>query len=507
MLRLEGMSKTFPNGTRALRDVSLSVVPGSVHGLVGANGAGKSTLIKILAGSLAPTTGRIVWDDEVVEWRTPADAASAGAATIHQHVPLVPTLTVLDNVLLGEGGVLCRRDEARHRLAALCDEVGYHVDPDRPVAELSVGQRQMVAILQALSQDARLVVMDEPTASLAGHEREVVFAAIRRLRDNGRAVILISHYLDEILALTDHVTVLRDGQVALSAPTAELAEDQLVEAIVGKRLLEAEERSSAALDTAAEVVLDVRELRVGRRDPVSLQVRAGEIVGIAGLLGSGRSSLLRTILGERRATGGSVTVDGRAVRSIAEFMAAGGAFVPEDRKADGLFPEWEVWRTVTLPSLPSFARWRSLLRTGRERGAARQAIDAWRIRTPDEDTPTSSLSGGNAQKVVLAKATLTGPRVLLLDEPMAGIDVGAKADIFDTVRRLADDGCAVVIVSGEFNELLGIAHRIVVFAHGAILGEVPAAQASEHELMAAASGLGTPGTPGTPGKSEEQLAS
>ena len=492
LLRMAGMSKTFPNGTEALRDVSLVVTSGTVHGLVGANGAGKSTLIKILAGSVEPTSGSITWCGQPVEWTSPADAVAAGAVTIHQHVPLVPSLSVLDNVFLGHHGVLRRRAPAIRQLEALFAEVGYSVDPYRLVSDLSIGERQMTAILQALSHDARLVVMDEPTASLAQDERDVVFAAIRRLRDNDRAVIFISHYLDEVLELTDAITVLRDGSVAVSAPTCALDEATLVEAIVGSRLLHAEERSTHSVPETANVSLSVRNLRIPGRPPVSFDVREGEILGIAGLLGSGRTRLLRTIFGERPALSGTVTIGGQRVKTIAEFMRAGGALVPEDRRVDGLLADWEIWRTVSLPVLRRFTRLRVLLDTRLERQAARAAIARWRIRTPDENTPTGSLSGGNAQKVVLAKATVSEPRVLLLDEPMAGIDVGAKTDIFDSVRAMAAKGCAVVVVSSEFTELLGLTHRVLVLAHGSIIADVPASATTEHELVALASGLSGP---------------
>jgi ribose transport system ATP-binding protein len=493
VLVVADVHKIYSSGTHALRGVSLAVRPGSVHGLIGANGAGKSTLIRIMSGVETATSGTLSWQGEPVTWTAPSQALAVGMAAVHQHTPLVTTLSVLDNIFLG------RRDSMRWdvplregELRELCHRMGYAVDPQQTVGELSTGGKQMVAILQALARDAKVVLLDEPTAALSPHERDVLFGAVRRLRDQGTTFVYVSHFLDEILALTDQLTVLRDGRVIVDTPTSGVTKQELVTAIVGQRLARVEHEHSTPDRPAGEPLLVVDGLRSpGRFGPVSLTVHAGEVVGLAGLLGSGRTELLEAIYGADRAAAGAVRVGEHRLRhrSPRAAVRAGLALVPEDRARQGLLREWEVSHNISLPYLSSMSRRRLLPDRGRELGVAEQAIAELGIKTPSARAPVGELSGGNAQKVVFAKWLYGPARVFLLDEPSAGVDVGAKADIIQLIRRLARAGRGVLIASSEFEELLGVCDRILVVRRGQIIAERPAADTDLHELTALAGGL------------------
>lgn len=492
LLHLEGVRQVFPNGTVALRGVDLVVRRGSVHGLVGANGAGKSTLIKMLSGALQVTDGRVRWDSDEVRWSSPAAAIAAGVATIHQHIPLVPTLTVLENVFLHRRGWRRTGSGLHHELDALTTRVGYDVDPAALVSDLPIGERQMVAILQALAGGAALVVMDEPTSSLAAAERDVVFDVIRRLTAEGTTFIYVSHFLDEVLDLTDHITVLRDGRVVADAPTGSFDEERLVRAIVGRELMALEQAPPPeGPQTAAPVLLEARHLSSpsGLHD-VSLAVREGEVVGIAGLLGAGRSELLHALFGADPSARGEVEVAGhRVARSTRAAVEAGVALVPEDRNAQGLVGTLPLSRNTSLPDLDRLSRGTFVLDEPRERRRAQQAISALGIVAAGPGADVTELSGGNAQKVVFAKWMFGDARVFLLDEPTVGVDVGAKVDILRLVTSFAAAGNAVVIVSSEFDELLAVASRVLVLRHGRLVADVKAHRTSEQELVLLASGL------------------
>jgi ribose transport system ATP-binding protein len=493
VLVVADVHKIYSSGTHALRGVSLAVRPGSVHGLIGANGAGKSTLIRIMSGVETATSGTVSWQGEPVSWTTPSQALAAGMAAVQQHTPLVSTLSVLDNIFLGRKDSI-RWDAARRegQLRELCERMDYNIDPHQTIGELSTGGKQMVAILQALARDAKLVLLDEPTAALSPHERDVLFRSIRRLRDQGTTFVFVSHFLDEILDLTDQLTVLRDGQVIADAETSGVSKQDLVTAIVGQRLARVEQQNSTPAGSAGEPLLVVDGLRSpGRFGPVSLTVHAGEVVGLAGLLGSGRTELLEAIYGADRAAAGSVRVGSHRLqhRSPRAAVRAGLALVPEDRARQGLLREWEIWRNVSLPYLSSMSRQRLLPDRRRERRVAEQAIAELGIKTPSADAPVGELSGGNAQKVVFAKWLYGPARVFLLDEPSAGVDVGAKSDIIQLIRRLASAGQGVLIVSSEFEELLGVCHRILVIRRGQIISERSVVDTDLHELTALASGL------------------
>lgn len=482
VLQLEGLTKTFPNGTMALKGVDLSVEPGTVHGLLGANGAGKSTLIKILAGALSPSDGRIGWRGEDRIWNGPAAPRAAGIATIYQHVPLVPTLSAMENILLDRGGLWRADPAAREKTRAVLADMGDPFPLDALVEDLPIGKRQMIAIVAAIAADAQLIIMDEPTASLTGHERDNVYATIRRLKAEGRTVLFISHFIDEIMALTDSVTVLRDGRAVLDARTAELNEKSIADAIAG--------RSVAALHrdgrerAFGDIVLEVRGLSSPALAPTDLIVRAGEIVGLAGLLGSGRSELLHAIFGADRQARGTVRLNGAPVpRRTDEAVMAGLALVPEDRGKQGYVPLLNLADNIALSDDHGLMQ-----APARERTEAEVAIGRLAIKTRDSDALPTELSGGNAQKVVIAKWLKDRTRLLMLDEPTAGIDIGARTDILRLVRQLADDGLPVLLVSSEFEELIAICDRILVMRDGAIVAEVNPATISEADLILAAGG-------------------
>ncbi|KQQ85653.1 sugar ABC transporter ATP-binding protein [Aureimonas sp. Leaf324] len=494
IMKLRGVVKAFPNGTLALRGVDLDIEKGKVHGLLGANGAGKSTLIKILSGAYWATLGEITWRGEQVKWDSPKAANDMGVATVHQHIPLAPTLSILENVFLGKVGWWRRSSSIRTQFDELCQRVGYSLDPDALVENLSIGERQMVSIFQALATGADLIVMDEPTASLASDERELVYETVRRLtRIENKAILFVSHFLDEVIALTDQVTVLRDGMAVLRAETRDLDEGKLAEAIVGKQVIalerEAAQRRPLETDDVAPR-LRLRDLASpGRLHPISLDVAPGEVVGVAGLLGSGRSELLHAIYGSDRFATGTVTLDGvQLARSPRAAVAAGIGLVPEDRMGQGLVPDFEIWRNTTLPALGGVSALNALPISERERRRGWDAIEKLSIKASSPEILVSELSGGNAQKVTIAKWLFSDVKLFLLDEPTAGIDIGAKTDILRLVRELASGGKSVIVVSSEFEELLAVCDRILVMRDGRCIAERNFDETSEHDLLLLAGG-------------------
>jgi ribose transport system ATP-binding protein len=373
----------------------------------------------------------------------------------------------------------------------LCARVGYWLDPDGLVSDLSIGQRQMVAILQALGTGAEMIVMDEPTASLAASEREVVYRIVRHLSSvENKAIVFVSHFLDEVIALTDRVTILRDGQAVVDAKTCDLDESRIAEAIVGRQIVALERATPRPVDAAAPVLLELKNLASPHKlEPVSLSLKAGEVVGVAGLLGSGRSELLHAIFGADPDATGEVLLEGRALaQSTAAAVKAGLALVPEDRMAQGLVPGFEIWRNTTLPALDGVSRGRWLPDRTQEQQRGAEAIRRLSIKANSPDILVTELSGGNAQKVTIAKWLFSDVKVFLLDEPTAGIDIGAKTDILLLVRELAAAGKAVIVVSSEFEEILAVASRILVMRDGRCIAERLGHETSEHELVLLAGG-------------------
>ncbi len=496
IMQLKNVKKVFGTHIIALRDVDLDISRGRVHGLLGANGAGKSTLIKILSGAFPATEGRVIWKGAPVRWNSPKQANDMGVATIHQHIPLVPTLSVIENVFLGNKGVWRINAAMRESFSQLCQRVGYTLNPNALVSDLSIGARQMVAIFQALATGAELIVMDEPTASLAADEREIVYTVVRKLaKVENKAILFVSHFLDEVMALTDEVTVLRDGVAVFRAPTQGLNEGKIAEAIVGKQVSAMEK---ATADRARHVnsgsdstpILVVKNLSSsGQLAPIDLTLARGEVLGVAGLLGSGRSELLHAIFGADRFATGEVRLNGVLLkRSTKAAVDAGLALVPEDRFGQGLVPDFEIWRNVSLPALESVSHFGLFLDNKREVDRGERAIRQLAIKAPNAQSIVTELSGGNAQKVTIAKWLFSDAKVFLLDEPTAGIDIGAKTEILQLVRKLAEDGKSVIIVSSEFEELMAACDRIIVMRDGRQVAEKAAHETSEHELLLLAGG-------------------
>ncbi|WP_433532269.1 sugar ABC transporter ATP-binding protein [Micromonospora sp. CA-263727] len=490
VLALEGVDKSF-GAVAALRDARLELRAGEAHALVGENGAGKSTLVKILAGVHGPDTGRLLLDGEPVTFGSPADARAAGIAVIYQEPTLFPDLSVAENIFMGrQPRKGMRRIDApamRERTNELFARLGVRIDPDRPARGLSIADQQLVEIAKALSFDARVLVMDEPTAALSGVEVERLFAVARSLRDNGAAILFISHRFDEVFALCQRVTVMRDGRWIATDEIRNLTVDGLVRTMVGRDI-------SALFPKVAtepgEVRLAVDGLtRHGYFDDVSFTVRAGEIVALAGLVGAGRSEVARAIFGIDRYDAGQVRVEGRRLRpgDPPAAIDAGLALVPEDRRQQGLVMELSIERNATLPRRWSLSRF-GLLSGGSERRSAAEWARRLQVKAARNTAPVSTLSGGNQQKVVLAKWLSTEPRVLIIDEPTRGIDVGTKSEVHRLLSQLAAEGVAVLMVSSELPEVLGMADRVLVMHEGRLVADLPRDQADEESVMFAATG-------------------
>jgi ABC-type sugar transport system ATPase subunit len=473
VLEARGLVKAFP-GVRALDGVDLVCRAGRVHALVGENGAGKSTLVRILTGNAQPDEGELLLDGEAVRFADPRQALAAGVTAVYQELTVLPAMSIADNVMLGQERTRrARLDRGeQHRLArAALARVGLGaVDVTAPAETLALANQQLVEMARALVRGARLLILDEPTAVLAGEKLQAVFDAVRALAAEGVAVLYISHRLDEVTALADDVTVLRDGRHASSGPANQYDVPRLVREMVGR---DVDTVFPAPRPPGEEVALRVAGLvPAGSAAPLDLEVRAGEIVGLAGLVGSGRSRLLRTLAGAHGRAAGTVHVGERPVAdSVRAAVRAGVVLVPEERKTEGLVLPLPVRANTTLADLPSVAP-RGWLSRERERGAFEAERERLSIRASSPEQATVQLSGGNQQKVVLAKWLRTHPRVLLLDEPTRGIDVGAKAEIYEIVRSLAADGMAVVFVSSDLVEVTGLAHRVLVCRGGEVVGEL-----------------------------------
>ena len=491
LLRMQGICKRFP-GVQALQDAGVEVVPGEVHVLLGENGAGKSTLVKILCGQYAADSGSVVLAGRTIRPASPLEAEREGLVMIHQEFNLVPGLTVAENLFLAHeptrvgliDGEAMRR-ESRYLLGRLRSDV----DPDTPVANLSVAEQQLVEIARALRQRARLVVMDEPTAALSDAESGALFDVIRSLCRDGVPVIYISHRMKDIFAIGDRVTVMRDGRTVGTREVRRTDVGELISLMVGRTIAEQIPKREVAI---GEVVLQVERLARSRTlPPVSLSVRSGEILGVAGLMGSGRTELARAIFGADPADSGTVRVAGRTVvgGAPAASIAAGLGFITEDRKRQGLVLQRPVVENITLTILDEITRL-GVLDLGAERSQARALVDRLRIRTASLDQETVNLSGGNQQKVVLARWLAAGCRVLLFDEPTRGIDVAAKAEIYELIGELVSQGVAVVLISSEMPELLGLADRVAVMHEGELQGILERADATQERIMQLALGQG-----------------
>ena len=488
ILQLAGISKSFP-GVRALADISFDVRPGEVHALLGENGAGKSTLIKIMSGVYQPAEGTIILDGKATAFSSPQAAQDAGIATIYQELLLFPELSVAENIFMGHapknwfGGLdwSAMREKARELLASLDIR---DLDVTALVGGLSVGNRQRVEIAKALSHNARVLIMDEPTAALTEHDVERLFGIVRLLRQRGVGVVYISHRLEEVFLLADRVTVLRDGEFVATKPVAETDHNDLVHMMVGRRIEALFPKGEARF---GKVVLSLDNVvRKPATKGVSLKLRAGEILGIAGLVGSGRSELAEVIFGMTPAEQGAICIDGKpvAIGSPSDAKHLGIAYVPEDRGRQGLVRPMPVNQNVSLASLSRVSR-NSFIDRKAEDALARGSVKSFQIRASGIGQIVGKLSGGNQQKVGLSKWLATEPRILIMDEPTRGIDVGAKAEIHRLMSEFAGKGMAIVMISSELPEVMGMSDRILVMRRGRIVAEFDRAEATQAKVAQA----------------------
>jgi ribose transport system ATP-binding protein len=489
-----GISKSF-NGVPVLQDVDLDVRAGEVHALAGGNGAGKSTLMKIIQGVHQPDSGEILIGGEPVRIASIQDAKAAGIGMVFQEFSLVPSLTVAQNIFLKaeplRGGLIDERAARRQAREVLAD-MGVDIDPGAQVGRLGTAYWQLTEIAKALVQNARVLIMDEPTASLAKHETEALFALIERLKARRIAIVYISHRMDEIYRVADRITVLRDGRKLFTEALADVSPERIVEGIAGRQMDGALAYRPRASSTGGDVVLEVRHVTAGPRvRDVSFTIRAGEIVGLAGLMGSGRTELARVLFGIDRIDSGEVLVRGRKVKltSAQAAIDAGIALIPEDRREQGLVLEHSVRENLLLPLLGTVRRGPFLdVRAGRSLAAS--LIERFAVKVANPAKPVALLSGGNQQKVVLAKWLGTDPAILVLDEPTAGVDIGTKSEILDRIRDLADAGRAVLIISSEYPELLAVSDRVLIVREGGLVDDLPRdAIANEESLQLTVQGV------------------
>jgi L-arabinose transport system ATP-binding protein len=484
-LTVAGISKRFA-GVRALNDVTLEFPSGAVTALMGENGAGKSTLIKIMSGDYLPDEGEVLFDGKPLRLHTPADARQAGIRVIPQEPEIVPHVSVAENVYIGalpRKGRALDRATLNRRVRADLERLGFErvIRPDTLGSHLTPAQRQLVEILRALTTDAKVIAFDEPTSSLSEHEVEALFTLIRRLREEGLAVVYVSHRLQEIFQLADRIAVLRDGGLVGVRDSADTDENEIVRMMVGRDLSAMFARDHSATD---KVVLEVDAVTSDDVRDISFDVKAGEVVALAGLVGAGRSELAGALVGDLPIRSGEVRVDGKRVRlrQPSDAVRAGMGYAPEERKAQALLLERSVRDNTSLVVLDRLRRFRFVKRA-EERRLTREYVDRLNVRTPNIEHEVRKLSGGNQQKVVLARWLARKPKVLILDEPTRGIDVGAKAEIYHLIDDLARTGVAVLVISSELPEVLGLADRIIVMQNGHITGELDRAEASEEAIL------------------------
>jgi inositol transport system ATP-binding protein len=493
LLKMEGISKSF-SGVPALRNVRLEVKRGEVHALMGENGAGKSTLMRILSGIVQRDDGGIFLEGRRVEIKSPKQALDLGISMIHQELNPVRAMTVAENIFLGKEpcyrftGVI-NRGKQRELTRELFRGMDVTIHPDKKMADLSLAEMQLVEIVKAVSYQSRVIVMDEPTSAITGREVARLFEIIRGLKAKGIAIIYISHKMDEIFRISDTITVLRDGQYIETRPARELDHDTLVKLMVGRKISEMFPKRNFAAD--GKVIFEVDGLtRRGLFENISFKVKKGEVFGVAGLMGAGRSEVMETVFGLRRADSGSIRIHGRdaRIKSPADGIRHRIAFITEDRQLKGLNLTASVRDNVTLVSLKNFSRFGQLLHSKKENAVVDSEIERLRIKTRHRSQIVRTLSGGNQQKVVLAKWLLTEPEIIILDEPTRGIDIGAKAEIYKIIAQLTEQGATVIMISSELEEILGMCDRVIVLYHGRITAEFARDAFNQENIIKAAMG-------------------
>jgi len=487
LLEMRNISKEFP-GVKALDNVSLTVRPGTVHALMGENGAGKSTLMKCLFGIYAKDSGTITLDGQEVHFKSSKEALENGVAMVHQELNQALTRTVTDNLWLGRypkiGGIMVSERAMRQRTEEIFEQLEVHVDPRAVMSTLPVSQRQMVEIAKAVSYDAKVIVFDEPTSSLTEVEVEHLFRIINMLRQKGCGIIYISHKMEEILRISDEVTIMRDGQYVATKAAKDLTMEEIIRLMVGRELTN---RFPPKENVPGEVILEVEHLsgKYTRLADASFQLHKGEILGIAGLDGSGRTEVLENLFGAMTRSGGTIRLHGREIRNKTprESIKNGFALLTEERRATGIFGIRDIRDNTVISNLKTYLMGGVCLNEKKMKEDTDWAIQAMHIKTPSQKTQIRSLSGGNQQKVIIGRWLLTKPEVLLLDEPTRGIDVGAKYEIYELIIDLAKEGKGVIMVSSEMPELLGVCDRILVMSGGKLAGEVDAKNTSQEEIL------------------------
>lgn len=487
MIELSGITKSFP-GVKSLDDVRFEARAGEIHALLGENGAGKSTLIKTIAGAYVPDAGTLRFDGEERRWTSPREAKDAGIHVIYQELLLFPDLDVAENIFIGRTprnrfGLIDRKAMAK-AADVILRRLGHRLDPTAKVGSLSVADQQMVEIAKAISGDVKLLILDEPTAAISGREAELLFERMRGLRDAGVCLIYISHRLEEIFATADRVTVLKDGRYVGTAPVGDLDTDRLVAMMVGRKLEDIFPRKAGAAHGAAPV-LSVRNLAMPPWvSDVSFDLRPGEVLGLAGLVGAGRTETAHAVFGSSRKTSGTVCLDGRELvgNDPRASVDAGLGFLTEDRKGEGLHMLLDVAANISSPRLGGLPALRRLDR-GDEIATAAADIARFRIAVPGPTHGVRALSGGNQQKILFARWAAAGHRVLILDEPTRGVDVGAKVEIYRIIRQLADKGVGILVISSELPEVIGLCDRVVVMREGSTTGEVSGPEVTEAAIM------------------------
>jgi ribose transport system ATP-binding protein len=487
MIELRGISKSFP-GVKSLDKVDFSARAGEVHALLGENGAGKSTLTKVISGVYVPDEGEILFDGKARQWASPAAAKKAGIHVIHQELQMFPELTVAQNVFLGDAprtsfGFIDHRTMIQ-RTHDVLTRLGRDLDPRALVKKLSVADQQMVEIAKALIGEVKLLILDEPTAAISSREAELLFARVRELRERGVCIVYISHRLEEIEAVCDRLTVLKDGRYVGTRDVTQTPRTKMVAMMVGRELQDIFP-PKRPFDATAPVALSVRHLvSTPRVRDVSFDLHAGEILGVAGLIGSGRTETAHAIFGVAQRNAGSVLVDGRVLRvgAVSAAVAAGLGYVTEDRKGEGLLMRHTMAANISAPVLGRYTR-KGFVDTTAEKVAAEEEIRRFRVAIPGPRAGVQKLSGGNQQKILLSRWARACHKVLLLDEPTRGVDVGAKVEIYRLIHELADAGVAVLVISSELQEVVGLAERVVVIRDGHSVGEVTGENVTEHEIM------------------------
>jgi len=493
MLTMRGISKYFP-GVKALEGVDFEVRPGEVHALVGANGAGKSTLMKVLSGAYSASEGEIVIGGESVTINNPTDAKSHGVVIVYQEVDtaLVPHLSVAENMMMDEisspdQGLFVRWKEIYAKAQREIDSIGLHIEARQKISDLTLSQKQMVLIGRAVYQKAKYLLLDEPTAPLSLKETEKLFTIIKKLQSEGMGIVFISHRLDEVFHTCEKITVLRDGKLVGSYEAAQSSIDRIVEAMLGKKLDNAYPKVRSE---TGKVMMTVKGLAGdGGIHDVDLEVKAGEIIGLTGLVGGGKTELCKLLFGEGNITEGEVQMHGKRqqYRTPSDAVRAGVALVPEERRKEGILVEERISTNLTLPTLSHYCT-AAVMRPGKIRKVSRESILKVGVKTTDEKQLVANLSGGNQQKVVIGKWLLSDAELFLLDEPTKGVDVGSKSDIYHLIAELGESGKGVIYASCEFSEILGLTHRVYVMYNGTIVKELVTAETSEEELLFYATG-------------------